>query len=198
MSENDFQQIKIKDLTEKDQISGATPPESGRGHFLKFVAVFTVIIVIIAGGYFIWDGFLSPSARQAREAQENYQKYLDQQTKYEAAMKADTAGGKTPEETLSLFEEALRNQDVDSAASYFLLDDNGEKNPLIKQNIQKIISENRLTSVLDILSKLRPSARDTGSIDIKEFVVLAQQGFVDYSVTLKLNKFSNVWKIENM
>ncbi len=169
-----------------------------RKHFFIFTSIFLGILILIAGGYYSWENYLSPSARYARQSEANYQKYLDLQQKYEAAMKADTYGGATPQDTLNLFIEAIKNGNVDLASNYFLLDDDGTRNALIKQNIQKIINENQTNKLLSIINNLQPSSRDTGSPDIKEFVTLDQKGFVDYSITLKLNKYSNIWKIENM
>lgn len=194
---DEFLKYKIKDDSETDS-PGSPLIKLNKKRLFKFILVFVGIMVLVGGSYLAWDNYLSPSAQYARQANANYQKYVDQQNKYQTAMTADTYGGKTPEETLNLFKDALVKKDVELASDYFILDDDGEKNQLIKQNIQKLFDDNKVQTVLDVLNNLKPSQRDTGDAGLKEFVVLTQQGFVDYSVTLKLNKYSNVWKIENL
>ncbi len=194
---DDISGYKIKDDSE-DNSPDSLPPKMNKKRLFKFTLIFVGIMILIGGGYLVWNNYLSPSAQFARRAAANYQKYLDQQSKYEAAMTADAYGGQTPEETISMFKEALIKKDVELASNYFLLDEDGEKNPLIKQNLQKLFDNNQIQKVLDVINNLKPSQRDTGDGGLKEFVVLTQQGFVDYSMTLKLNKYSNVWKIESL
>src|SRR3990167_4021988 len=52
---------------------------------------------------------------------ETYQKV---EKAYVEAMTADTYGGKTPQETLDLFVDALKKGDVELASKYFALNDN--------------------------------------------------------------------------
>ena len=89
--------------------------------YWKFVLGFLIIIVVVAGGFFVWEKYFSPEAKINRETQKNYQKYLDWQANYEKAMKEDTYGGKTPEETLRMFIEALKKEDIELASKYFSL-----------------------------------------------------------------------------
>ncbi len=195
---DEFLKYKIKDDSEGGFPNSPPLIKLNKKRLLKFVLVFFGIMILVGGGYLTWNNYLSPSAQYARQANANYQKYLDQQSRYEAAMTADTYGGKTPEETITMFKDALIKKDVELASDYFLLDEDGEKNPLIKQNLQKLFDDNQIQKVLDLINNLKPSAFDTGDSGLKEFVVLTQQGFVNYSVTLKLNKYSNVWKIESL
>ena len=69
----------------------------------KFVVVFLAIILIAVAGYWAWTAYLSPEAKRSRAATENYERlYKGLVTDFEDAMKADTWGGKTPQETLDL------------------------------------------------------------------------------------------------
>ena len=69
----------------------------------KFVVVFLAIILIAVAGYWTWTAYLSPEAKRSRAATENYERlYKGLVTDFEDAMKADTWGGKTPQETLDL------------------------------------------------------------------------------------------------
>jgi len=65
-------------------------PEKCKSKYWKFAAGFLGIIILVAGGYFVWDKYLSPEAKSNRETEQNYQKYLDWQKNYESAMKNDT------------------------------------------------------------------------------------------------------------
>ena len=72
---------------------GAEPFDSTQGKpktkYFKFAAAFLAIIIIAAGGYFIWDKYFSPAAKLNRQTQENYQKYLDFQKNYETNIKVE-------------------------------------------------------------------------------------------------------------
>src|SRR3989344_6103524 len=91
------------------------PNVAGKSSYWKFVAAFIMIIMITAGGYFIWSTYFKYDINEV---------YKKQEAKYIAAMTADTYGGKTPQETLDLFVAALRAGDVELASKYFLLDEN--------------------------------------------------------------------------
>ena len=77
---------------------------SGRRNFFVFSGVFLIIIILAGGGYAVWDRYFSSEA----QTQRNYQKYVDWQANYDKAMREDTYGGKTPQETLDMFIAALR------------------------------------------------------------------------------------------
>ena len=89
--------------------------------YWKFVIGFLIIIVVVAGGFFVWEKYFSSQAKINRETQKNYEKYLEWERNYEKAMKEDTYGGKTPEETLRMFIEALKKEDIELASKYFSL-----------------------------------------------------------------------------
>ncbi|MDP2705751.1 MAG: hypothetical protein Q8O49_00920, partial [bacterium] len=61
-----------------------------------------LVISLIFAGFFGWENYWSSEARGNRETQKNYQKYLDWEKNYNEAMKNDTYGGKTPQETLDM------------------------------------------------------------------------------------------------
>src|SRR3990167_2561453 len=99
-----------------------------KSNFWKFLIAFAAIILLVLGGYWGWNNYLSPEAKESREMQANYDRAIAHQQQLEDAMKSDTYGGKTPQETLNLFIEALRKNDVDSAFQYFALEEDGERN----------------------------------------------------------------------
>jgi len=168
-----------------------------RTKYWKFVVAFLVIIIIAAGGFFVWNRYFSSSAQLNRQTQENYQKYLDWQAKYEKAMREDTFGGKTPEETLQMFIDALKKGDVDLASKYFMLDESGNVNNEIISNLNNTKNGQGLPNIINIVS-IAKIDQNSSSDDTKWFVVKNNKGLVEHSIILKLNKYSNVWKIESM
>ena len=103
----------------------------------KFWLILLLLVVFGVGIYFI--------VRDRQGARDlagwkQFQKNLE-------VYKNDTYGGKTPEETLKMFVDALKEGDVEKAALYFTLDDNGSRerwvNDLLEDqkngNLEKII-----------------------------------------------------------
>ncbi len=127
-----------------------------------------------------------------------YEQYQKQVSVYETAMKADTAGGKTPEETLRMFIDALRKGDAGLAAQYTLLDiSDPDLRAKWKADIEKKKSDGRLNEIADILSRAVYDASSSYA-DTAWFSVLNENGMADYSALLKFNTYSGVWKIEGM
>ena len=126
---------------------------------------------------------------------ERYQKWIED---YEADMRADDVGGKTPEETLRMFIDALRKGDAELASRYTLLDiQDPDLRAKWRADIEKKKSEGRLDEIADILSRAVYDASSSYS-GTAWFSVWNEEGMADYSALLKFNKYSGVWKIESM
>jgi len=166
--------------------------------FWKFAIGFLAIIIIAAGGFFIWNKYFSPSAKLARQTEENYQKYLDWQTKYEKAMSEDTYGGKTPEETLNMFIDALKKGDVELASRYFMLEDDGILDHKWEDALIKAKDENKLSEIINTLLQTKSDPQATISKDYYVFSARDKNGKVIADIDLRFNKYSNVWKIESI
>lgn len=76
----------------------------------KFFLAALGIIMLAELGYLIWNNYLSEDAKSNRAAKENYDAYIKSTNQYETAMKNDTYGGKTPQETLDMFIDALKKR----------------------------------------------------------------------------------------
>ena len=168
---------------------------AGNGRFFMFVGAFLAIMLVAGGSYFTWNKYFSAEAKTQR----NYQKYVDWQANYEKAMKEDTYGGKTPQETLDMFVAALRAGDVELASKYFMLDTNeNSENYLTRREwedgLRKAKEGQELKSIVSEINNMKPSIRITGSSDIFEYVLLGEDEVIDRSLILKLNKYSNIWK----
>ncbi len=164
-----------------------------------------MIIILSAGGYFIWDKYLSPEAKSNRETEQNYQKYLAWQKNYESAMKADIYGGKTPEETLKMFIDALKKGDVELASKYFAIEENTkDPNYLTRKKwedaLRQSMEADQLSRVIDIVSRAISDKETTTMANVAWFIVYKKDNPKDLEadINLHFNTYSQVWKIESM
>jgi len=188
----------------EEQIQQNPNPEKPKRKYWKFVIGFLAIIILAAGGFFVWDKYFSQQAKLNRQNAENYQKYLDWQKNYEKAMREDTYGGKTPEETLKMFIEALKKEDIELASKYFMLEtDTQDPDYLTRGKIFSALenykTQNKLGGLISILSTLKPS-RSNQSLDDGdyEFVSYDKDENVEITLLMVLNKQSNIWKIASL
>ena len=176
--------------TQQNQIS-----EKPKRKYLRFALGFLGIIVVVGGGFFVWERYLSPAAKSNRETQKNYEKYLAWEKNYEKALTEDVYGGKTPEETLQMFIEALKKEDIDLASKYFALRGDGSIDPKWKEGLKKIKESGKLGKFISKLSLIKLTFKDD---DGALFKLYDSSGEIDILVEIKLNKQSNVWKIESL
>jgi len=182
----------------EEQIQQNPSSEKSGRKYWKFVLGFLIIIVVVAGGFFVWDKYFSQQAKLNRQNAENYLKYFDWQRNYEKAMREDTYGGKTPEETLQMFIEALRKEDVELASKYFVLRSDGSSDPKWKEGLIKTKEIGKLQEVINVLLKAKP---DLGARISEEYYVFStrdENGTVTADIDLRINKYSGVWKIESL
>jgi len=165
-------------------------------NFLKFVGAFLVIILTVGGGFFVWDKYLSPQAKLNRETQANYQKYLDWEEQYKKAMREDTYGGKTPQETLNMFVVALRAGDVELASKYFMLNTGGKIDEKWINGLKKTKEEGKLLEVTDLLSKALPAGSSMKGYF--GFEIRDNAGNLLNDINLELNEYSGIWKIRSL
>lgn len=165
--------------------------------YLGHIAGFLGLIVLVGGSYFVWDGYFSESAKYSRQVEENMKKYNEWEANYTKAMTEDVYGGKTPQETLNMFIDALKKEDVDLASKYFMLNSVGQIDQEWVDGLKKSKDEGKLQETASLLFKLRPDNKSS-SIDTAWFNILNSEGIADYSAILKLNEFSKIWKIESL
>lgn len=164
------------------------------------VIALLVFFVFVIGVYAYWNANYSPEARSARETKKQYEQYEKGMKEYEEAMKADTYGGKTPEETLQMFIEALKAGDVELASKYFALGSNGESYLNRKKwedGLRKAKEEGRLEEIVGYLSQMQPagsSMEGQFGFEIRD----KNTGDLLYDAGLSFNGYSQVWKIESL
>ena len=170
----------------------------------RFLKLLIVFLILVAAGVVIWfvgETYINPEAKQEREAERNYEKYIAWEKTYEDAMRQDTYGGKTPEETLRMFIDALKKGDIDLASKYFMLDTN-EKSPnyLTRREVEKILWEKQKEGEIERIKTLVEGAISNPETPMYEGdfgFSIKENGEVISSINMRLNKFSNVWKIES-
>jgi len=190
----------LESQTQQNQITKSPESEKtryGAKKYWKFVAGFLGIMIIAFGGFFIWEKYFSPQAKINRETQKNYEKYLEWQKNYEKAMREDTYGGKTPEETLQMFIEALKKEDIELASKYFMLDKNGNPDPKWINGLKKAKDAGKLQEIANLLSKAKPDLEARSSNEDFKFSVY-ENGNLKAYINLEFNPQSGVWKIESL
>lgn len=189
----------------QNQQAAPDAPLEKKRRFWKFAAWFVGIIVIVLAAASLVN-YLSPSARSDRELQRNYQKYQQAMSDFEAAMRADTYGGKTPQETLDMFVDALKKGDVELASKYFALDTNEQpynrENYLTRKKWEEVLenikAEGKIEYILQVISSAKPDLKAAISPDYFVFSARDENGTVITDVDLHLNQYSGVWKIESL
>jgi hypothetical protein len=157
---------------------------------LKFLGIVAAALVVIAGlsVYSDWRG--RKNVENAAEALKRFEK-----EEYERAM-ADTYGGKTPQETLDMFVDALRKGDVELASKYFMLDDNLSREKWVDYLAN--IKQKGLLVIMadDVAQEARPlgSSREGAFA----FALFNKDGTVGVQILMQFNKYSQVWKIESL
>lgn len=164
---------------------------------LKYI-VAVVLFLGLLFLYFGWVTYWSPEAKSAQEYQQKVEKAEKAMTDFETAMRNDTYGGKTPEETLTMFIDALKKGDVELASKYFMLDTNTQSPNYLTWNKWKEIliktkTEKGFSLVIETLKIAKPSNEEfLYEGDFKFYVENSAY------INMERNKYSGVWKIESM
>ena len=110
-------------------------------------------------------------------------------------MTADTYGGKTPQETLDMFVDALKKGDVELASKYFLLDEN-----LSREKWANLLVVNKDKNLLQVMADdlLTAEFYKSPSENKQQFIIYNKDRTDSLIINLVLNKFSQFWKIESL
>ncbi len=168
-----------------------------KSKYWKFVAGFFILIFLAIAGYAVWNKYFGSEARAIRAKQKQIQFTLDAQKKYEEAMKNDTYGGKTPEETLQMFTGALKKGDIDLASKYFVLREDGSVDPKWVEGLGKEKTDGRLQQIIGIIQRSKSDSAQLTDYSAW-FTVDDNSGMAEYTIILNLDKQSGIWKIESL
>ncbi len=160
---------------------------------------FWVGVIVLAFGTLYLKGYLSWKGEQYMYDVQNvvsqaYSTYLKKQSAdLEAAYRADTYGGETPEETLRLFVEALEKRDFELASKYFVIE-NQEEN--LKRFPEAVQSGGMNAFVNAYRNGEVVPPEGVGSSGIYEIEIFeSQEDEVGFGVRLLENEFTSKWKI---
>ena len=173
-------------------------PEQSKSKKIKFIVWFVILVFGVYVLIWVYENYFSEKAKETKQQQKNYEKYLAWKSSYEKAMSEDTYGGKTPEETLNLFVEALKKEDLELASKYFVLNSNGERDPKWLEALQKTKEAGKLKEVIELLSKAKPDYENISNKEDFKFKSYDNNGKLKAYVDLEFNKYSGIWKIESL
>lgn len=149
---------------------------------------YQVIIMAVIGGIVLalaaiggWRLFESKRAEQAayRLEQELMRPYQE-----------DRVGGRTPEETFQMFLDALRKEDIDLAAKYFVVDKQEEW----RRSFMKIKEQGEWQNMVEDVSRAKEvQRRDSGVL----YEAIGGEGLVTVSLDI-VRQFNGVWKIKSL
>ena len=147
---------------------------------LKFVGIFVVVIIAALAAIYYANYYFSPEQKALRY-------YADLERQY----REDTYGGKTPEETLQLFIDALKAGDIELASKYFVVEERGKK----LEFLQKVKVAGNLESMAQDLERPKEKYSLIEGDDSRYiFDIFNDRG--ELSVQVDIGRGSNgVWKI---
>lgn len=163
----------------------------------KKLWVVVIIVAILASVFVVWkytrgnNGVVQfdPNidvGTLSGEQQQEYWKNLAE------LYKKDTYGGKTPEETLQLFIDALKKGDTDLAAKYFV----PEKQKKEAEDLKLGKKNNVLYLTIADLEKTKIGSEIS---DGKyRFTTYDDNKNAEFQFDLVLNKTNSIWKITNL
>ena len=109
------------------------------------------------------------------------------------AYEKDTYGGKTPDETLQLFVEALKQGDTALAAKYFV----PERQRKEAEDLRVGKEKGNLSKLVSILEKDRDGSYVLDG-NHYEFNTFDKDGVAEFNFSLIFNPVTKVWKIESL
>lgn len=155
--------------------------------YWKFVAGFLAVIigvfVLVNGGFWLWQKYRYwQDEKTVQKAEEGIRKW--QRENYEHAM-ADTYGGKTPQETLQMYINAVEKGDYELASKYFI----GDYQEEWKNNLIEIDKAKKINIFLNPLKEIIKNFNGYFSSD-KKIYTIEKPIFVEFKIYP-----NGIWKI---
>ena len=167
---------------------------SKRRLFVVFGIIALIVIAVLLIQYF------EPEAVERREGRKNTEEFVELYEGWQKQLSEDTYGGKTPQETLDMFIEALRNDDLELASKYFAPE-------MDEENPEKMTLQGHLEYLRGMKEKgfIQRMADDLENFDdehkfaegIHLFNYRNDDGTTSIQIVTHFNEESGVWKIEN-
>ncbi|MBI5732511.1 hypothetical protein HY967_00940 [Candidatus Jorgensenbacteria bacterium] len=163
------------------------------------VGTFIVFLLLIA---YVWFVYVSSAFQKQRELVGQYERAAQAMKDFEEAMRNDTYGGKTPQETLNLFIEALKKDDIELASRYFILELD-ERDPAYLTQEKPLLAlrefriENKLENLVNLLNTVRPDNTNRIHEGDYGFAIYENDRLIS-EINMEFNKYSGVWKLESL
>lgn len=188
----------------ENNLQGLSGKKSKMIRWKKKYRIAVGAVVVLAVLYFGWTNYWNSDARSDRELAKNYAKFEKGMNDFETAMRNDTYGGKTPQETLDMFISALKKGDVELASKYFILETNTKDENYLTRNewikaLGETKSENGFSKLISVLEKAVPTKdQDTDLPNVFWYSVYDENDEITYNIEMNLNTYSNIWKIDSL
>jgi len=190
---NNFNNSSFSKKSEENNKKRSKLPSRG-----QLFIVFSLVILFVAGTFLFI--YLNPEAIEKRKAEKNTEDFIKIYEGWEKQLSEDKYGGKTPQETLDMFIEALRSGDLELASKFF--------SPEIDEdNPEELTWQGHLEYLKSIKEKgyLERMVNDLENYDNEEnytenthlFIYRNEEGSTGIQIAVHFNKDSGVWKIEN-
>jgi len=175
---------------------GKKPKKKKKLLIITLICVVIIVLFGVSGTFGVIKERIQRTidTYKTQKAIEQFYQGLDE---YYQKFAEDIYGGKTPQETLDMFIEALEKGDIDLAAKYFAMDDNLSRKEW-EDGLKQAQQEGRIEEIIKELKKAQPSSSQPGYETAYEFMILGESGLADYSVEMEFNQYSGVWKIKSM
>ena len=167
---------------------------SKRRLFVVFGIIALIVIAVLLIQYF------EPEAVERREGRKNTEEFVELYEGWQRQLSEDTYGGKTPQETLNMFIEVLRNEDLELASKYFAPE-------MDEENPEKMTWQGHLEYLQGIKEKgfIGRMADDLEDYDKKNMLSEGRcvfnyhndDGTLSIQIAIHHSEYSDVWKIEN-
>lgn len=148
---------------------------------LKSVLIIFLSCVVLVGLFWGWTVYDQwRGQKKIQEIAEGMQKAKDEWYKMQMA---DIYGGKTPQETLNMYIDAVEKGDYELASKYFVIEKQEEELEVLKNS--------QSSNVEEVLSLLKLTVASTGSFSSdKTGYVIRKPLLVDFQLYP-----NNIWKI---
>ena len=159
-----------------------------RSWFRYTVVLFLIFIIAILGLVVLNKLSLE---KQNPDSSIADQQSLERVQELETALKNDTQGGKTPEETIQLFLAALKAGDMNQAAQYFAIDTN-ERSVyyLTRQQWIDALNYKNKTEITSLIAAVENAKKQSISTDTAVFDIPPSSQLI-----MQFNTYNNIWKI---
>jgi hypothetical protein len=173
--------------------------EKAKSPKIKFILIATIIAIFCLAGLGLYETYLSPEAKRQIAEKEKAEKAMQYVESVQQKLREDTYGGKTPEETIAMFADALEKGDVDLAIKY-VYESEGSQSSIGRRGEFRnaILKAQEEGKILEIVNALRGMQKGEGGIDgISAFFEYKNQE-KEFYISLIFNEFSGVWKIQSL